>query len=296
MLSRMTARLLLIACASMTVASSVLNTPGDDSQEPFGLHFSNVPQENYAWLDSVKLWLYRCARDFDDGTTITFYLVGEVHLYNSPASRFADTLLERLRPGLFLTEGADTAISSEFRSKLSALMREIGERIDHDQPGLGKLASDRGIPIVPLEEIDESTGAYIGISESEKVSLEQAIIMFNLAVRDKRFKRIVQTMLDDPKKFSAVATALFQQSGLDSSTWALPQVAASWVSFDPKSGIIDKRNEAMTATAIEYISPENGCILVRVGAAHVAGIIEGLSQHGCGCKYVPLREFLDSGS
>ncbi len=258
---------------------------------PESLQQTKVAPVDYAWLDSVNLELYQCSRALAGGGSHTFYLVGEVHVYNEPSSRFADSLLSRLQPGLFMSEGAD---STQPRSKLledySKTMRATYDPLGYNKPELFRLAQARGIPVVWLEKMDTTTGVYAGVTKSEARGLEAIVSaqQFNAVTKNPMAMGMFKKMLDDPEGTYKSMIKMFTQMGIDS------MLVKKMLAIDPsKSGIIGKRNELMAAKAIPFISPEYGCILIRFGMGHSEGIIEELAKSDCVCEPQSLQAFLE---
>jgi hypothetical protein len=279
---------LLVVLINLVIASSVSSQSSQPVQQTTSVATVPAVSVDYAWLDSVNLQLFRCSRALADGSSYTFYLVGEVHGYNEPSSRFADTLLARLQPGLFMSEGAD---SSQPYGKLmkdySAVTKGFLSKIGYNNPGLSRLAKARNIPIVWLEEVDTSTGLYAGITESDRGMLASLVAALSKGgpADNKKTQQMVKKLLDDPEGSSRMFMTMMQKLGID--TMMLKNFEP------PQSGILDTRNELMSAKAIRYIVPEYGCVLIRFGMAHSEGMIEELAKSGCECEEQSLQAFLE---
>lgn len=246
---------------------------------------------DYSWLDSVSFDLYRCKRTHTDGSVQAFYMVGEVHIYNEPTSRYADSLLARLQPGLLLSEGSDSTLGrSDFMMRFSLAMRDLKGAIGRGEPELSRLARTRGIPVVFLEVLDSSTGVYTGVTPSEKAMLELVVASIENSnkAENNPVQRMMKYMLEHPEKMRELMQGMLEMYGIDTSSikgLGLPQ-----------TGIIDTRNSLMSNRALEYIVPEYGCILIRFGMGHSDGMIEQLKAHNCDCEAQSLQEFLESGT
>ena len=282
--------ILIVLCPAAITSCSSSNTTHN-------IQTTNVSESNfitkpdYAWLDSVSFEMYRCKRFFADGSELAFYLVGEVHAYNQPTSRFADSLLARLQPGQFLSEGSDPSLGrSEFMQRFSTNMRSLESDIGRAEPELYRLALAREIPVVFLEVIDSSTGTYAGVTKSEKAGLELLVSALEQSKQSNGnlMTRMMKFMLDNPEKSQQMMMTMLQANGID--TLALAQM------MFPRSGIVDVRNEIMADKAIQYIVPGAGCVLIRFGKGHSKGMIEQLKDHDCDCEEQSLQEFLDSGT
>ena len=271
--------------AAMAIASC---SSGPSSQS---LQKAKVAPVDYAWLDSVNLELYHCSRALAGGGSHTFYLVGEVHVYNEPSSRFADSLLARLQPGLFMSEGADsTQPRSQLMKDLSSSRKSFFGEIGYNKPELFRLAQARGIPVVWLEDIDTSTGLYTGVTKSEAKGLAASIPMMEKGsmMKSPMVMAMMKKMLDDPEGMYKSLMQMLSQMGMDTVTFK-----RLIEKQEPESGIITKRNELMSTKAITYILPENGCILIRFGMGHSEGMIEQLKQSDCECEPQSLQAFLE---
>ncbi|MGB5105784.1 MAG: hypothetical protein WBP29_08375 [Candidatus Zixiibacteriota bacterium] len=166
----------LIIVAALAIGSCASNSSSGQIQRTQVKETTPAIAVDYAWLDSVHFELYQCSRTLAAGGSYTFYLVGEFHAYNEPTSRFADTLLARLQPGLFISEGADsTQPRSELMKNYSSTMKGLFSEIGYDQPELSRLAMVRNIPVLWLEQIDTATGVYAGVTESEAEGLETMV-------------------------------------------------------------------------------------------------------------------------
>jgi hypothetical protein len=246
---------------------------------------------DYAWLDSVSFELYRCKRTHADGSVQAFYMVGEVHFYSAPTSRYADSLLARLQPTLLLSEGSDSSLGrSDFMRKFSTTMRGLENDIGRAEPELYRLARARGIPVVFLEVIDSSTGTYAGVTKSEKAGLEMMVSALERSKQSENnlMLKMMKFMLDNPEKVQQMVAGMLQANGFD--TLGIERTML------PKSGIVDARNVLISEKAIQYILPENGCILIRFGMGHAEGMIEQLKGSNCDCEARSLQEFLETGT
>lgn len=244
-----------------------------------------------AWTDSVDLVLYRCTRSFVNDVSWSFYLMGEFHAYNAPSSRSADSVLARLQPALVLSEGAgDAANSSELMLRYGTAMRGLFGDIGYNEVELSRLAALRGIPVVWLEQMDTTTGVYYGTTAAEKRGLEQLIQVMETQNRQAkpRTRQLMKLFLENPEQVHRWLMSAMVKAGID--TARLQNME------QPESGIIDTRNQIMTARAIEYLTPSSGCVLIRFGDGHSDGMIEELGQHECTCEGISLRDFLMGGS
>jgi hypothetical protein len=279
---------LLVVLVNLVIASSVSSQSSQSIQQTTSAATAPAVSVDYAWLVSVNLQLFRCSRALADGSSYTFYLVGEVHGYNEPSSRFADTLLARLQPGLFMSEGAGSSQPyGELMKDYSATMKGFLGKIGYNEPGLSRLAKARGIPVVWLEKVDTSTGLYAGITESEKGMLTSIVAAFSQGglADNKKTQQMVKKLLDDPEDSSQKLMSMMQKLGVD--TTMLTNFKP------PRSGIVDTRNELMAAEAIKYLLPEYGCVLIRFGMEHSEGMIEELAKSGCECEEQSLQAFLE---
>jgi hypothetical protein len=278
----------LVAVVTLAIAASASSQSSQSVQQTTSIAIAPDIPVDYAWLDSVHLQLFRCSRALVDGGTYAFYLVGEMHAYNEPTSRFADTLLTRLQPGLFMSEGAD---SSQPRSKLmkdySTTMKGFFGKIGYNEPELSRLAKARNIPVLGLEEVDTSTGLYAGITKSEKRQLASTVAALGGGgtAENKMIQQMIQKLFNDPEGTIKMLTTMMQKMGVD--TTMLKNFKP------PRSGILDTRNKLMSAKAIKYILPEYGCVLIRFGMGHSEGMIEELAKSGCGCEEQSLQAFLE---
>ena len=275
----------ILILAALTIASCA------SGPSPKSLQQTKAAPVNYAWLDSVNLELYQCSRALAGGGSHTFYLVGEVHVYNEPSSRFADSLLSRLQPGLFMSEGADsTQPRSQLMKDLSSSRKSFFGEIGYNKPELFRLAQARGIPVVWLEDIDTSTGLYTGVTKSEAKGLAASIPMMEKGsmMKSPMVMAMMKKMLDDPEGMYKSLMQMLSQMGMDTVTFK-----KMIEKQEPESGIITKRNELMSTKAITYILPENGCILIRFGMGHSEGMIEQLKQSDCECEPQSLQAFLE---
>ncbi len=280
----------LIAVVTLTIGSCASKQPATTIQQTKVQETAPPIKIDYAWLDSVNLELYHCSRTHADGRRQGFYLVGEIHVYNNPTSRYADTLLAILKPGLFLSEGVDSSqIESEFFTKYSEVREEFFGQIGYGELGLSQLARARAIPVIALEQIDPATGIHAGVTESEKAGLELALKSFDLSASPQNAfaKQFVKSVLDNPEGFANGLMKTLSQFGVDTLMFL------KMMENRPKSGIIDVRNELMTQAAVQYIVPENGCILIRFGMGHSEGMIEELGKFGCECEAQSLQAFLE---
>ncbi|MBK7090379.1 MAG: hypothetical protein IPH59_01450 [bacterium] len=273
--------LALLSCATKQTSTPIQQAPVQ----------STVPQIaiDYAWLDSVNLELHHCTRTHQDGRKQGFYLVGEIHVYNKPTSRYADTLLAILQPRLFLSEGVDSSQKEVFK-KHSDARRDFFGQIGYGEPELSRLAEAREIPVVWLEQIDSTTGIHAGITPSEKEGLEVATAVLGAPASPQNavVKQMMKKFLDNPEGVYKGLMKMLSQFGVDTLAFQ------KRIEDQPRSGIIDVRNELMTQAAIEYIVPENGCILIRFGMGHTKGMIEELAKHDCECEPISLQAFLES--
>lgn len=246
---------------------------------------------DYAWLDSVTFELYRCKRFFIDGTELAFYLVGEFHAYNAPTSRFADSLLARLQPGLFLSEGVGPGVErAEVMKRYAETMKKLFKALGRSEPELYQLAKARSIPVVFLEGVDTTTGINAGVTKKEQALLAAFTTILDQLDTTQNSPMLMgmKMMLDNPEKSHKLMVSMLHSLGMDTLT-ARPYKL-------PESGIIDARNVLMSEKAIQYIMPEYGCILIRFGMGHSEGMIEQLSANNCDCEPRSLREFLESGT
>ena len=270
------------SCASKQTSTSIQQTRVQETAPPVKI--------DYAWLDSVNLELYHCSRTHADGRRQGFYLVGELHVYNKPTSRYADTLLAILQPRTFLSEGVDSSQrNSEFFKEHSNARKEFFGEIGFDEPGLSKLAMARNIPVVWLEKIDSTTGIHAGITESEKERLEFAKRLFESGASPQGTlaRQLMTSMLEDPEASYKTLMSMLAKFGVDTLMFIRMK------EDQPKSGIVDVRNELMTQAAVQYIVPENGCILIRFGMGHSEGMIEELAKFNCECEAQSLQAFLE---
>ncbi len=270
------------SCASKQTSTTIQRTPVQETAPPIKIDF--------AWLDSVNLELYRCSRTHSDGRRQGFYLVGEIHVYNKPTSRYADTLLAILQPRIFLSEGVDSSQrNSEFFKEHFGARKEFFGKIGFDEPELSKLAIAREIPVIWLEQIDSTTGIHAGITESEKEGLEFVKRLFESGASPQGTlaRQLMKSMLEDPEASYKALMSMLSKFGVD--TLMIPKMMED----QPKSGIVDVRNELMTQAAVQYLVPENGCILIRFGMGHSEGMIEELAKSNCECEAQSLQAFLE---
>ncbi len=275
--------LALLSCATKQTSTPIQQAPVQ----------STVPQiaVDYAWLDSVNLELHHCTRAHEDGRKQGFYLVGEIHVYNKPTSRYADTLLAILQPRLFLSEGVDSSQKdNEFFKKYADVSDELFGKIGYGEPELSQLAAAREIPVIWLEQIDSTTGIHAGVTESEKTGLEFALTAFNAgsSTQNAFIRQMVKKPLDNPEGVHKGLMKVLSQYGVDTLAFQ------KRMDNQPPSGIIDVRNELMIEAAIKHIVPENGCVLIRFGLGHTEGMIEELAKHDCECEPISLQAFLES--
>ncbi len=280
-------RLTLVTLVSLAVASCAVHNSLQSIQQQQVWNPPALTRADSAWIDSVHFELYHCNRDLGTDSSYGFYLVGEMHVYNEATSRFADTLLARLQPGLFLSEGSNPKDSAtQFNREYGKAMRKLLSGTGYDAPELSHLAKARGIPVVWLEKVDSSTGIYEGITPAEKNDLEfgfNSVLNSNKKM-NRQTRKFVKFFLDHSKEIGQVVSAILDSTGLDS---AFSQLAESHT-----SGIIDTRNRIMSMRAAEYLQPENGCVLIRFGMGHSQGMIEDLKKYDCDCEFVPLAEWL----
>lgn len=270
------------SCASKQTSTTIQQTKVQETAPPIKIDF--------AWLDSVNLELYRCSRTHSDGRRQGFYLVGEIHVYNKPTSRYADTLLAILQPRMFLSEGVDPSQpDSERLKEHSSARKEFFGKIGYNEPELSQLAKARGIPVVWLEQIDSTTWIHAGITESEKAALDHSTRLFDEGASPENAlaRQLVKAMLENPEGIYKGLMKTLSQFGAD--TLMFLKIMEN----QPKSGIIDVRNELMTQAAVQYIVPENGCILIRFGMGHSEGMIEELVKSNCECEAQSLQAFLE---
>ncbi len=278
---RMLATLLLAA----TIASCASSHTQNSFQRPVRWEPQPLSQQDSLWLDSVTLDLFHCTKKLDNGGSYGFFLVGEVHLYNSSTSRFADSLLALMQPGHFLSEGAKFSGDTTEMDRNFLKLREFAGEHGLNEPELSKLAELRGIPVVFLERRDSVTGTYEGVTPDESVALEASLKAFNrVEGRPSRIMRnLMLQMMEDPEKLFGQVLKMMEAFGIDSTTLMNIEV--------PRSGIIDTRNEIMASRALPFVDPDSGCTLIRFGKAHVQGMIELLKNNECDCEPVSLTEW-----
>ena len=235
--------------------------------------------------------LHPCTRAPEDSRKHGFYLVGEIHVYNKPTSRYADTILAILQPRLFLSEGVDSSQKdNEFFKKYADVSDEFFGQIGYGELNLSQLARARSIPVIPLEQIDSATGIHAGITESEKAGLEVTFTALDASASPQNavVKQMMKKFLDNPEGVYKGLMKMLSQHGVDTLAFQ------KRIEDQPRTGIIDVRNELMTQAAIEYIVPENGCILIRFGMGHTKVMIEELAKYHCECEPISLQAFLES--
>lgn len=278
------AALFIGSCASKKKSVAIQHSPTQETAPQIKI--------DYDWLDSVNLELYHCSRTHTDGRVQGFYLVGEIHVYNKPTSRYADTLLAILQPRIFLSEGVDSSQKdSELFKKYANIREEYFGPIGYGELELSRLAKARAIPVVWLEQIDSATGIHAGVTESEKAELELALTAFDISASPQNAfaRQVMKSILDNPEGFAKGLMKTLSQFGVDTLIFLKMMENQS----RSKSGIIDVRNELMTQAAVQYIVPENGCILIRFGMGHSEGMIEELGKYGCKCEAESLQAFLE---
>ncbi|MBI5064728.1 hypothetical protein HZA97_00700 [Candidatus Woesearchaeota archaeon] len=243
-----------------------------------------------------------------EGKTYEFYLLGELHLYNYSSSVYATKLIEQKDISLLLSEGVDRSgpptvedlknvrLPSglgwrdvcETALGMSYVVMALGSGYVYYSPS--EICYDKGIQVIFLEK------PAVRKANEESTKFKKEAVKEN-KTEENNFSegKITETFTDGREGISDLSYLGLGALGVTSLA-AAPTLyffiaPARYFSF-PKyvlklpiglvfSGILNKRNELMAKNALEHITedPRKVC-LMRVGAAHLDGIIEEFKKYG----------------
>ncbi len=274
-------------------------------------HFYISNDQKMNWynprLVNVEVQKVSLARE---GKTYEFYLLGELHLYNYSSSVYATKLIEEKDISLLLSEGVNRADPPTIEElKNASLPSGLGWR-DFCETALGmtyvvmalgsghvyyspsEICYDKGIPVIFLEKlavrkVNEEPEEF----KKEKTSKEEIKQPF---FEEKREKERTETFTDGREGISDVSYIALGTLGVTALA-AAPTVyffmtPARYFSFPDYykvlpidlvfGGILHKRNELMAKNSLEHIISGKNVCLIRVGAAHMEGMIEEFKKYG----------------
>lgn len=240
-----------------------------------------------------------------EGKTYEFYLLGELHLYNHSSSVYATKLIEEKDISLLLSEGVDRSgpptiedlknvrLPSglgwrdvcETALGMSYVVMSLGSGYVYYSPS--EICYDKGIQVIFLEK-----PAVRKVNEEPTEFKEEIKQPFFKEKREEEKKD--ETFTDGREGISDLSYLGLGALGVTSLA-AAPTLyffiaPARYFSF-PKyvmalpidlvfSGILNKRNELMAKNSLEHITNKDNICLVRVGAAHLEGMIEEFKKYG----------------
>lgn len=197
-----------------------------------------------------------------DNKRYHLYLLGEMHVYNYSSSSYVQKLVREVRPDRLLSEGMSIGDKPKLKGFRGYTERMIGFSYKLMAAGSGRFYPDvgyfcleEGIPITPLEKVDEQTKGRKGLSDRAYIFLgvtSTASVLFAPAFY---FGSLPMKYLGIPHLEKIVSVIL--------------------------PGAIYKRNELMVEAAVSEMDRLGELTyLMRVGEGHVDGVVFELPKYG----------------
>ncbi len=199
-----------------------------------------------------------------DGNVYEFYLMGEMHTYNYSSNEFVRKLYENEGITMLDTEGVRFA--PETYRKIKSMLDRLGwidevvaKNCGYGYPDPVDIALAKGIPIEPLELVDESTGKTEGLTDEVGVTvlaLKAAEIPLKVLLAPIRYiGGIPVSKIPLPGYFDKIIPDMF--------------------------GITSKRDPLMARNSVNSLKayPEH-THLERVGRAHLPGMLREYENYG----------------
>ncbi len=190
------------------------------------------------------------------------YLLGEAHVYNYSSSSYVQRLVREVRPDRLLSEGMDIRDKPKVGGFRGYTEKMIGVSYKIIAAGSGRFYPDvvhfcleEGIPIIPLEVVDEQTKGRKGLSDGTYV------------------------LLGITSTASVLYAPAFYFGYLPMRYFGIPDLER--ITSVILRGAIYKRNELMVKEAVSEMDRQGELTyLKRVGKGHVDGVVLELHKYG----------------
>lgn len=238
----------------------------------------------------------------------SFYLLGEVHLYNYSSSYYVNKLIEQKNIAVLLSEGVDVSSlnlepspkeNSSYKIKKSwqnycedllSITYSIiayGSRHIYEEPS--QICYNKGIPVIWLEkpvvnieiitEQELKTEKKIFLNNSKNVKTTGEVIT-RIKGREgvPDYMYVVLGLIGAGGILGAPAVYFFSTPAR---FYGFPDFSNYKIAKYCLADLLEERNKLMAENALHYIfnHPEQ-VTLVRVGKAHIEGILKEFEKHG----------------